>query len=203
MANAETFLRGTKQFACQLIFGLYSLMFYPAHGGWQATACGRRGCLQYSLCKIFRRRGKPGGCSASAWGGRVLRQRMRWLTPTGIRRRQAAGCSASLAPVLSRSPMSLYRLKPRFQALLRPFARLLYRFGATANQVTLTTLTACAGSLLVGGGLALSASSGQTGWFLLLPGWFFLRMALNAIDGMLAREFGQRSRLGAYLNELC
>ena len=27
-------------------------------------------------------------------------------------------------------------------------------------------------------------------------------MALNAIDGMLAREFGQRSSLGAYLNEL-
>jgi len=28
-------------------------------------------------------------------------------------------------------------------------------------------------------------------------------MALNAIDGMLAREFGQKSRLGACLNELC
>jgi CDP-diacylglycerol--glycerol-3-phosphate 3-phosphatidyltransferase len=27
-------------------------------------------------------------------------------------------------------------------------------------------------------------------------------MALNAIDGMLAREFGQKSRLGAVLNEL-
>ena len=38
--------------------------------------------------------------------------------------------------------------------------------------------------------------------FLLLPLWLFLRMALNAIDGMLAREFGQQSALGAYLNEL-
>jgi CDP-diacylglycerol--glycerol-3-phosphate 3-phosphatidyltransferase len=28
-------------------------------------------------------------------------------------------------------------------------------------------------------------------------------MALNAIDGMLAREFGQKTTLGAYLNELC
>ena len=27
-------------------------------------------------------------------------------------------------------------------------------------------------------------------------------MALNAIDGMLAREFDQKSRLGAYLNEI-
>ncbi|MEO8509183.1 MAG: CDP-alcohol phosphatidyltransferase family protein, partial [Betaproteobacteria bacterium] len=32
--------------------------------------------------------------------------------------------------------------------------------------------------------------------------WMFLRMAFNAIDGMLAREFAQKSRLGAYLNEL-
>jgi CDP-diacylglycerol--glycerol-3-phosphate 3-phosphatidyltransferase len=39
--------------------------------------------------------------------------------------------------------------------------------------------------------------------FLLLPLWFLIRMALNAIDGMLAREFGQRSRLGACLNEIC
>jgi CDP-diacylglycerol--glycerol-3-phosphate 3-phosphatidyltransferase len=38
--------------------------------------------------------------------------------------------------------------------------------------------------------------------FLLLPAWLAMRMALNAIDGMLAREFSQKSRLGAYLNEL-
>lgn len=28
-------------------------------------------------------------------------------------------------------------------------------------------------------------------------------MGLNAIDVMLAREFGPQSKLGAYLNELC
>jgi CDP-diacylglycerol--glycerol-3-phosphate 3-phosphatidyltransferase len=38
--------------------------------------------------------------------------------------------------------------------------------------------------------------------FLLIPCWLLLRMALNAVDGMLAREFGQKSLLGAYLNEL-
>lgn len=38
--------------------------------------------------------------------------------------------------------------------------------------------------------------------FVLVPVWFALRMAFNAIDGMLAREFRQASRLGAYLNEL-
>ena len=38
--------------------------------------------------------------------------------------------------------------------------------------------------------------------FLLLPVWLGVRMALNAIDGMLAREFAQKSALGGYLNEL-
>ncbi|MDO5638756.1 MAG: CDP-alcohol phosphatidyltransferase family protein [Neisseria sp.] len=95
--------------------------------------------------------------------------------------------------------MSIYALKSRFQALLRPTVGVLYRRGITANQVT---LAACAVSLLLGGLLALAAANGWgSGWFWLLPLWFFLRMALNAADGMLAREFGQQSPLGAYLNE--
>lgn len=95
--------------------------------------------------------------------------------------------------------LSLYELKPRFQALLRPGVRALARGGVTANQVT---LIAAAGS--VGVGAALVAWGGAVRWlFLLIPVWFLLRMALNAADGMLAREFGQKSALGAYLNELC
>jgi CDP-diacylglycerol--glycerol-3-phosphate 3-phosphatidyltransferase len=93
--------------------------------------------------------------------------------------------------------MSLYALKPRFQALLRPLVRALHRAGATANQVT---LFACAVSVALGLWLGLHAD--ERGGFLLLPLWFLLRMACNAIDGMLARECGQASALGAYLNEL-
>lgn len=37
---------------------------------------------------------------------------------------------------------------------------------------------------------------------LLLPPFLILRMAFNAMDGMLAREHGQTSRLGAILNEI-
>lgn len=37
---------------------------------------------------------------------------------------------------------------------------------------------------------------------LLLPLTLFIRMALNAIDGMLAREHNMKTRLGAVLNEL-
>ena len=92
---------------------------------------------------------------------------------------------------------TLYSLKPRFQALLRPLVRLLAAAGITANQVT---IAAAAGSLVIG--LAVAWQASHTAVFVLVPAWMLLRMALNAIDGMLAREFGQQSRLGAYLNEL-
>ena len=95
--------------------------------------------------------------------------------------------------------MSIYALKGRFQALLRPAVGGLFRRGITANAVT---LAAAVVSLLVAAALWRWAPA-QPLLYLALPGWMLLRMALNAIDGMLAREFGQQSRLGAYLNELC
>lgn len=94
--------------------------------------------------------------------------------------------------------LSIYQLKPRFQNLLRPLVRRLHALGIIANQVTVAALVL---SLLVAGSVALWAE--QAWLFALIPLWMLLRMALNAIDGMLAREFGQQSRLGAYLNELC
>jgi len=93
--------------------------------------------------------------------------------------------------------MSIYGLKPRFQALLRPATRTLCNAGVTANQVT---LAACILSIAVAAVILLNPERPRL--FLLVPLWFFLRMALNAIDGMLAREFGQASKLGAYLNEI-
>ncbi len=92
--------------------------------------------------------------------------------------------------------MSIYALKPRFQALLRPLTQGLYGAGVTANQVT---LAACIVSVAIGIMLAIQPVPAL---FLLIPVWMFVRMAFNAIDGMLAREFGQKSKLGAYLNEL-
>ena len=67
----------------------------------------------------------------------------------------------------------------------------------TANQVT---LIACLLSILLGVVLALFPTFSSL--FFLIPIWLFWRMALNAIDGMLAREFNQKSRLGGYLNEI-
>ncbi|MEC5384667.1 CDP-alcohol phosphatidyltransferase family protein [Uliginosibacterium sp. H3] len=106
-------------------------------------------------------------------------------------------CTMRRHDLIQLPAMSIYALKPRFQALLRPLVRTLYAGGVTANQVT---VSACVVSVAIG--LFLCATAEQTRGFLLIPVWMFLRMALNAVDGMLAREFGQKSHLGAYLNEL-
>lgn len=93
---------------------------------------------------------------------------------------------------------SIYQLKSRFQALLRPYVKLLYDSQITANQVT---LGACFGSILVA--MFVGYFADHLWLFLLIPLWMFIRMALNAIDGMLAREYNQKSNLGSYLNEIC
>ena len=92
---------------------------------------------------------------------------------------------------------SIYDLKPAFQRLLRPGVRFLARIGATPNQVTMAALL---GSVAVGA-LVFLFPAEPWSVFLLAP-FLLLRMALNAVDGMLAREHGMRSALGAFLNEL-
>ena len=93
--------------------------------------------------------------------------------------------------------MTIYALKPRFQGLIQPCLGWLRRWGVTPNQVT---IAAALGSIAVG--LAIAGNLQQRAIFLLLPLWLFVRMALNALDGMLARASGQASRLGAWLNEI-
>lgn len=92
---------------------------------------------------------------------------------------------------------SIYQLKPAFQNLLRPVAVKLVKLGCTANQVTLS-------------GFILSFLLGIAIWFnpnsslilIIVPFFQLFRMGLNAIDGMMAREFNMKSSLGAILNEL-
>jgi CDP-diacylglycerol--glycerol-3-phosphate 3-phosphatidyltransferase len=93
--------------------------------------------------------------------------------------------------------MTIYDLKPAFQNLLRPVCRGLAGAGITANQVTVFALLV---SAIVGAIFALYPGASFAA--LLIPLWLFLRMALNAIDGMLAREHGMQSDLGGILNEL-
>ena len=91
---------------------------------------------------------------------------------------------------------SVYQLKPAFQGLLRPIVNWLARIGVTANQVTIAALL-----LSLSTGHVIARTHGGPS-LLLLPVVLFVRMALNAMDGMLAREHNQKSALGAILNEL-
>lgn len=92
---------------------------------------------------------------------------------------------------------TIYDLKPRFQAMLRPLVGWLASRGVTPNQITVGALLL---SILTGA--ILLAWPEQPRLLLLLPPLLLIRMALNAIDGMLAREHALQSRLGALLNEL-
>src|SRR6185436_13880839 len=99
--------------------------------------------------------------------------------------------------VRSARPMpSIYDLKPAFQGLLRPLMRSLRTMGATPNTITSLALL---GSIAVGIGVGLAGR--QPMILLLLPVWLFVRMALNALDGMMAREMNMATRLGGALNE--
>ena len=101
--------------------------------------------------------------------------------------------------------ISVYQCKSAFQNLLRPLVQQLATWQISPNQVTIS-------AILLSGvtGLALVQSTQFTSSFLpttqqvlcSLPIALLVRMALNAIDGMLAREHGQKSALGCILNEM-
>lgn len=92
---------------------------------------------------------------------------------------------------------SIYQLKPAFQNLLRPIVQNLAKVGVTPNMITLLAVFLSLGlaAVLVWKPTAVWA-------FALWPVGLFLRMGLNAMDGMLAREHQMQSRLGLYANEL-
>jgi CDP-diacylglycerol--glycerol-3-phosphate 3-phosphatidyltransferase len=93
--------------------------------------------------------------------------------------------------------ITVYQLKTAFQNWLRPLVRTLAEAGVTANQVTVAALllSSAFGLLLYFSDFAPWALFG-------LPIILFVRMGLNAIDGMLAKEHDMQSSLGAILNEL-
>ena len=92
---------------------------------------------------------------------------------------------------------SVYDLKPAFQNLLRPVCRVLVRAGMTANQVTVA-----AALLSIATGAVVFWRPWDRWPLLLVPAVLFARMALNAIDGMMAREHDMKTALGAILNEV-
>lgn len=94
--------------------------------------------------------------------------------------------------------ISIYQLKPKFQQLLRPILSLLVRLQISPNQITMLAML-----MSLAYGAALACFPNHTVLWAGLPLFMLLRMALNAIDGMLANHTGQKTALGAMLNEIC
>ncbi|KMQ59512.1 CDP-alcohol phosphatidyltransferase [Chryseobacterium angstadtii] len=93
--------------------------------------------------------------------------------------------------------ISVYKLKPKFQQLLTPVLLFLHRKNITANQITVSSIVL---SVVIG---VLFWNADLSKWFFLsLPIGLLVRMALNALDGMMARKFNQTSTLGEVLNEV-
>jgi len=93
--------------------------------------------------------------------------------------------------------ISIYKIKPKFQQLLTPILNRMHKAGITANQITIASIAL---SLLIG--IAFWFAGNNRLLFLALPIGLFLRMALNALDGMMARVYNQQSKKGELLNEL-
>jgi CDP-diacylglycerol--glycerol-3-phosphate 3-phosphatidyltransferase len=93
--------------------------------------------------------------------------------------------------------ISVYNIKPKFQELLKPILALLHKLGITANQITISSIFL---SLIIGTGFWFADMN--IALFLILPIGLFLRMALNALDGMMARTYNQQSKKGEALNEI-
>ena len=92
--------------------------------------------------------------------------------------------------------ISVYQLKPKFQALLQPLLQRLRSWGVSPNLLTLL-------GILLSLAMGIYALYGdRTIALILMPIVLLLRMALNALDGMMARQYNLQSKMGALLNEV-
>ncbi|MCD3219040.1 CDP-alcohol phosphatidyltransferase family protein [Mammaliicoccus sciuri] len=93
--------------------------------------------------------------------------------------------------------ISIYEIKPKFQQLLMPIVDWMRKIGMTPNQVTILALL-----LSIAMGIILSIFHENKWIYILMPIVMFVRMALNAIDGVMAKKYQMKSHLGLLLNEL-
>ncbi|PNZ24242.1 CDP-alcohol phosphatidyltransferase family protein [Mammaliicoccus sciuri] len=93
--------------------------------------------------------------------------------------------------------MSIYEIKPKFQQLLMPIVDWMRKIGMTPNQVTILALL-----LSIVTGIILSIFHENKWIYILMPIVMFVRMALNAIDGVMAKKYQMKSHLGLLLNEI-
>jgi len=93
--------------------------------------------------------------------------------------------------------ISIYKLKTKFQNLLMPICEKLVKLKITPNQITVTTVLL---NIFFAG--IIYKFSNYNFLYLIVPLFLFLRMALNALDGMIANKFNQKTKIGAFLISL-
>ncbi len=93
--------------------------------------------------------------------------------------------------------ISIYKIKPKFQKLLMPILKLLRGLRISPNAITIFSIILS---------FALSYffwnNSDNSLYLLIVAFGLFLRMMLNALDGMMARIYNLQSKLGEILNEV-
>jgi len=92
--------------------------------------------------------------------------------------------------------ISIYKLKTKFQNLLMPICEKLVKLKVSPNQITITTVLLN----IVFAGLIYKFNNYRL-IYLTVPVFLFLRMALNALDGMIANKFNQKTKMGVFYNE--
>lgn len=92
--------------------------------------------------------------------------------------------------------ISIYKLKTKFQNLLMPICKKLVDLNVTPNQITVTTIL-----LNIIFAVIIYKFSKFNYLFLIVPVFLFLRMALNALDGMIANKFNKKTKIGIFYNE--
>lgn len=92
--------------------------------------------------------------------------------------------------------MGIYAIKPKFQQFLCPATRWF-----VIHRVHPTWINAGGLALSAGAGLALYVSYWSIWLLAAVPPLVLVRIALNALDGLVSRKLGLASRFGEVLNE--
>lgn len=94
--------------------------------------------------------------------------------------------------------ISTYSLKPRFQHSLRHIRDWIVKNKFSPNQITLFTCLLC----IVYSIFIVWPITSKL-FLIFLPIFLLVRMALNALDGMVATHTNNTTKLGVILNEVC
>ena len=93
--------------------------------------------------------------------------------------------------------ISIYKIKPKFQQLLRPILKLLRKIEVTPNSITIFSILF---SFLLSYFFWNAANNNS--FYLIVALGLIFRMILNALDGMMALTYHLQSKLGEVLNEV-